>query len=335
MSSIGWDIGGVNVKVARVTDDGAVHALTEPFSIEHDADRRASTLARLGRNIGTAGSAHVVTMTAELSQRFRSKAEGVTFVLDALEQAFPDAVFHVLDTSGHFQSPASARARPIEAAASNWVATALIVAAEHPDVILLDMGSTTTDIIPITAGQVQPVGRTDPDRLASGELVYSGALRTPVEALVQRVPWRDGSAPVSAEGFAHTADVHLWLGTLSDEVFPHAPNGDPVTRDRAGERLARVVCADLSMVSETEVTAIAMHVAEAQVGAIAAAVAQVRKRHPHLDRAAVLGVGAPIATLAAREAGLQPVPMDPSWSAAASRAAPAVAVARLLQGRHA
>ena len=114
MSSIGWDIGGVNVKVARVADDGAVQAMTVPFSIEHDADRLHGVLERLGRDIGADGRRHAVTMTAELSQRFRSKAEGVTFVLDALERAFPGATFHVLDTAGHFRSPAEARSSPIE-----------------------------------------------------------------------------------------------------------------------------------------------------------------------------------------------------------------------------
>jgi hypothetical protein len=332
MSSIGWDIGGVNVKVARIADDGAVRAMTVPFSIEHDADQLQGVLERIGRDIG-AGGGHAVTMTAELSQRFQSKAEGVTFVLEALERAFPGAPFHVLDTAGHFRSPDEARSRPIEVAASNWMATAMVVAIEHRDVILLDMGTTTTDIIPIADGRVQALGRTDPDRLASGELVYSGALRTPVEALVRRVPWRGGTALVSADDFAHTADVHCWLGTLPPEAFSDGASGHPLDRDRAGVRLARVVCADRSMVDDAGITDIARHVSAAQVSGIAGAIRQVRSRHPHLDGAAVLGLGAPIAATAAREAGLALVAMDDAWNAVTSRAAPAVAVARLLEAK--
>lgn len=333
MSSIGWDIGGVNVKVARIDADGAVQAMTVPFSIEHDADLLQGVLERIGRDIGAEGGRHAVTMTAELSQRFRSKAEGVSFVLDTLERAFPAASFHVLDTAGHFQSPAEARSRPIEVAASNWMATAMVVAAEHRDVILLDMGTTTTDIIPISAGQVQALGRTDPNRLASGELVYSGALRTPVESLVRRVPWRGETARVSADNFAHTADVHCWLGTLPPDAFSDGASGHPSERDRAAERLARVVCADRSMVDDAGITDIASHVSAAQVSGIAAAIRQVRSRHPHLDGAAVLGLGAPIAATAAREAGLSLVAMDNAWNAVTSRAAPAVAVARLLEAQ--
>ena len=307
--------------------------MTVPFSIEHDAELLQGVLERIGRDIGAGAGRHAVTMTAELSQRFRSKAQGVTYVLDALERAFPGATFMVLDTAGRFQTPAEARSRPIEVAASNWMATAMVVATEHPEVILLDMGTTTTDIIPISAGQVQALGRTDPDRLASGELVYSGALRTPVEALVRRVPWGDATAVVSADNFVHTADVHCWLGTLPAGVFSDGTSGRALNRDLAGERLARVVCADRSMVDDAGITAIARHVAEEQVSGIAAAIRHVRSRHPRLDGAAVLGLGAPIAAAAAHQAGLKLVAMDSAWNAATSRAAPAVAVARLLENR--
>ncbi len=334
MSSIGWDIGGVNVKVARIAAGGAVQAMTVPFSIEHDADQLHSVLERIGRDIGAGAGNHAVTMTAELSQRFRSKAEGVTFVLDALERAFPGARLHVLDTEGHFRSPAEARSTPIEVAASNWMATAMVVATEHRDVILLDMGTTTTDIIPISAGRVLALGRTDPDRLASGELVYSGALRTPVEALVRRVPWRGDTALVSADNFAHTADVHCWLGTLPQEASSDGASGHPANRDRAGERLARVVCADRSMMDDAGITALASHVASGTGE-------RHRRRHPAgpfaspsgSTGAAVLGLGAPIAAAAAREAGLTLVAMDGAWNAVTSRAAPAVAVARLLEAQ--
>jgi len=332
MSSIGWDIGGVNVKVARVAGHEVVRALTEPLSIEHDADRLADVLRRLGHDIGARGHAHGVTMTAELSQRFRTKAEGVGFVLDALECAFPGTSIQVLDTSGTFRSPAEARRSPIEVSASNWMATAMVVAAEHADVILLDMGSTTTDIIPIEAGQVRALGRTDPDRLASGELVYSGAWRTPVEALVRQVPWHGHMALVSADDFAHSADVHLWLGTLPAQGVA---TGERTLRERAGERLARVVCADRTMIDDDGITAIATHIAEAQIAAIASALTKVQSRHPQLNRAAVLGLGAPIAERAARAAGLTTIPMDRRWSNESSRAAPAVAVAQLIESLHA
>ena len=64
------------------------------------------------------------------------------------------------------------------------------------DALFVDIGTTTTDIIPIVGGVVVACGRTDPERLASGELLYTGAVRTPVEAIAQHV--RVGGAAVRA-----------------------------------------------------------------------------------------------------------------------------------------
>ena len=122
-------------------------------------------------------------------------------------------------------------------AASNWAATAALVARTTPDAILIDIGSTSTDIIPLVAGRVAARGRTDPARLATGELVYTGAVRTPVEALVRDVPLGDGRAAVSAEWFATVGDAHVWLGQLDPADYtaptPDAAPGDPRIRRRA------------------------------------------------------------------------------------------------------
>lgn len=328
---IGWDIGGVNTKVARVAGGRLLGVRSRPFEIQRAPDALAPLLRDLAREVGAASDdRHAVTMTAELSQFFRTKADGVRFVLDAAGAAFPDAVLRVLDTAGRFVTPEAAGAAPLTVAASNWMATAAAVARRHPDAILLDTGSTTTDIIPIVGGQVAAAGRTDPDRLASGELVYTGAVRTPVEAIVRAVPWRGASARVSAEGFALAGDAHLWLGTLDPaayEVTP--PDGRPATRACAGERLCRVVCADASMTDAAGITAIAEAVARGQVAQIRDGLAAVRARHPTLRAAVVAGLGAWLAAEAARAEGLEVHALADQWGEG-SVTAPAAAVALLL-----
>jgi probable H4MPT-linked C1 transfer pathway protein len=205
------------------------------------------------------------------------------------------------------------------------------VAAEVPDGILVDIGSTTTDVIPIVGGAVCAVGRTDPERLSSGELVYTGALRTPVEALVSRVPLGRGSARVAAEGFALVGDVHLWLGRLdpADYTAP-TPDGRPATREFARERLARVVCADREMLDDDAIGAIARAVADAQIRAVADGIAEVRARHPAIELAVTTGLGDYIAVEAAERAGLRVLRLADRLGAEAARTAPAAAVALLL-----
>ena len=125
------------------------------------------------------------------------------------------------------------------------------------------------------------LGRTDPERLLAGELVYTGALRTNVAAIVRRVPLRGGECPVASELFAVSGDVHVLLGTLApDDYTCPTPDGRPPTPEFAGERLARVVCADGEMLGAGEIRAIAAAVAEAQVEEIAAALDRVSRGSP-------------------------------------------------------
>jgi hypothetical protein len=95
----------------------------------------------------------------------------------------------------------------------------MVVSRICPDAIVIDTGSTTTDLIPIVSGHVAALGKTDPERLASGELVYTGVVRTPAEAIASTLPWRGGTVGVSAEGFALSGDVYLWLGQIATEDY--------------------------------------------------------------------------------------------------------------------
>jgi probable H4MPT-linked C1 transfer pathway protein len=332
---LGWDIGGVNTKAVRAEPRaGAAPALSVasvPFEIQRDPGALGHTLAALAQALGrTDGCAHAVTMTAELSQAFRTKREGVAFVLDAVAAAFPSDAVRVFTTGGRFVAPAVARGRPWEAGASNWAATATLVTRFVRDAILVDIGTTSTDIVPIASGRVAARGRTDPARLLTGELVYTGAVRTPVEALVREVPLWDGCAQVSAEGFATAGDAHVWLGALTPAQYTApAADGRPVTRELAGERLARVVCGDREMLDAAAIDRIARAIAEAQLEAVAAGIRRVRATCARATSAVVTGLGAFIAAEAARRAGLEVVALADRLGAAAE-VAPAAAVAWLL-----
>lgn len=317
----------MNIKAVLVP---SLESRSLPLEIQHDPGALGSALRTLADALGADGRPHAITMTAELSQAFRTKREGVGVILDAVEAAFPGGDLHVYTVDGRFLGAAEARKHPLDVAASNWAATARLVGRFVPDCILLDIGTTSTDIIPIVKGEVAASGRTDPGRLASGELVYTGALRTPCEAVAAEVMLGGMPCGVSADGFALTGDVHLWSGRLATEDYTvKTPDGRPATREFAGERLARMVCADREMLADSEITEIASSFAEAQCRRVAAAIGRVRSRHPRLELAVVTGLGDFIAADAARQAGLEVVHLADRLGSAA-RTAPAAAVAWLL-----
>src|ERR687897_148793 len=186
------DIGGANTKAAWF-DGESLRTVSRPFEVWRDRAALAAVLRDVATEVA-GGPAHsvAVTMTAELSDAFRTKREGVSFVLDAAQDALGDRELSVLTTAGELVSVAAARGRPGDVAAANWVATALAVADAHPDALLIDIGSTTADIIPIAGGRVAANGRNDLERLLAGELVYTGVLRTNLAAIAPRVPVHGG-----------------------------------------------------------------------------------------------------------------------------------------------
>ena len=251
---LGWDVGGAYVKAAIVevaAGGRAVRTASRPFEIWRDKLALPDVLRALAAELPSPESV-AVTMTAELSDVFRTKREGVGFVLDAVETV-SRAPVRVFTTAGEFVDPATARARPLDAAASNWVATAMLVGRFVPDALLVDIGSTTTDVIPVTGGRVAALGRTDPERLLAGELVYTGVLRTNVAAIVRRVPLRGGECPVASELFAVSGDAHVLLGSLApdDYSLPDArrPAADPGIRRASGSRAS---CAPTARCSAPE-----------------------------------------------------------------------------------
>ena len=331
---LGWDIGGVNTKVVRLvtgSEGPAIRSASVPLEIKREPTALVRTLVEAARSVGgSASDLHAITMTAELSQAFRTKREGVGFVLDALEAAFPGGRLHVYSVDGCFLAPAKARELTLAISAANWAATAALVARSIPTCILLDIGTTSADLTPIVDGRVAAQGRTDPERLLSGELVYTGALRTPVEAIAQQVPLWGGVAGVAADGFALIGDVHLWLGRLALEDYTcPTPDGRLPTRGSAGERLARVVCGDRDMLDEAAIDGIAIALARAQIQTVSRALQRILKRSPEIGTAVVAGLGDFIASEAAASLGLQIVPLADELGAAA-RTAPATAVAWLL-----
>jgi (4-(4-[2-(gamma-L-glutamylamino)ethyl]phenoxymethyl)furan-2-yl)methanamine synthase len=329
---LGWDIGGANIKAAHVDSGGDrpwVRIASRAFEIWKETDSLPEVLRSVAAELPRA-DAVAITMTAELSDVFRTKRDGVTFVLDAVT-AVSTAVPSVFTTAGTFMDIARARTHPLEVAASNWMATALLVARRTADAILVDVGSTTTDLIPIRAGQVAAQGRTDPERLLAGELLYTGATRTNVAAIVPRVPLWGGSCPVSSELFAISGDVHVVLGSLSPSEYTCAtPDARPPTPDFAAERLARVVCADSEMLEPGDIERIAVAVAEAQVGQIATALSRVAGGFSSPPEVLATGLGSFLAHRAASLGGFRSRDLGAVLGVDVGTAAPAVAVACLL-----
>jgi probable H4MPT-linked C1 transfer pathway protein len=232
---LGLDIGGANLKAAHST--GAVRS--RPFALWKSPAALPGALRELLRD-WPPYELLAVTMTGELCDCFASKREGVRAILDAVSAVAGVTPVRVWRTDGRLVDLETARGDPLPAAAANWLALATFAGRFAPrgPALLIDVGSTTTDVVPLLDGRPVPRGRTDTERLSCGELLYTGVIRTPLCAILG-----DYGA---AEFFATTRDVYLMLGHLpEDRSDCDTADGRPLTRACAEARVARMICADL------------------------------------------------------------------------------------------
>ena len=250
MTTLGLDIGGANLKAA----DGFDAAVSVPFPLWKNPAGLTKALRSLAGGFAPFDRL-AVTMTGELCDCFETKAAGVAHILDACDALAAGRPVHVWQTAGEFVDPAAAREFWCLTAAANWHASATFAGRCVPEgnALFVDMGSTTTDLIPLSVGVPMPFGRTDYERLRSGELLYRGARRTPlcVDDCYLGDEGDGGWAVPAAETFATAADAYVVLGLLPEDSDDRdTADGRPLTRDQSLRRIARMLCADRGEVAE-------------------------------------------------------------------------------------
>ena len=337
---VGWDIGGANTKAAfiRTAEDEVkelkVAMVYFPFW-KRDTQQFCNMLSTLKAEV--AGAAKIdciaVTMTAELSDVYSTKQQGINHILDSVSLVFRGTPIFVVNVDATLESIEAAMLKPLNVAAANWAATGWMLSRIIKDCVIVDVGSTTTSIIPIAEGKVAAKGKTDLEKLMNGELVYTGSLRTNVAATASSIPLRGGCSRVSSELFAQSADIHQILGNIDIEDYTvETPDGKGKNLADAMARLARVVCADTEMLTRQEIVQIANHVYNVQLKQIAEALSQVylqlKPKAKQTVPAVVTGLGRYfLARKAAERAGVKIIidihELVPDCAALAS---PAVAV---------
>jgi probable H4MPT-linked C1 transfer pathway protein len=255
---VGIDVGGANVKVVA-GDEVFVHYCP----LWSKAPLKDLLLAHRSGNDRAA-----VVMSGELADCFVNKMDGIRWICSQVSDAFPGAVFYGTDATFH---PGPVR----ELAAANWLVSADYLRDRYPGSVLVDIGSTTTDVIPLSRFESLK-GLGDLERLQKGYLLYTGMLRTTIPALIRSVAIDGRDTPVSAEYFACSGDAHLLLGHIGPDNYTTAtPDGKGTDVDAARRRLARVVCADLEEIGTDGTGQVARAFCRAQEDLIGAGIRRV------------------------------------------------------------
>ena len=336
-ASFGWDLGGANIKLAQVVD-GRVTAVTQiPCPVIADPDKFNQAVGTAIETCQAQGR-HAVTMTGELSDVFPSRAAGVAYLTglmrkttgeDTLFYSLRDGLIGADGVRAHWQDIASA----------NWHASATLAAKLCGDGLLVDVGTTTTDLIPLKDGKAAAIGLNDGERMTEGELIYSGVVRTPVMAIAQTAPFKGRMQGIAAERFATMADVYRITGELPDNADPYPAadqRGKTVTESAA--RLARMLGRDAEDAEFIAWKALAHYLARRQLDRIEADARVLVEREALAADAPVIsaGCGRFLARTLAAKLGhpyrdfVDLIDCAPEMADMAAACAPAVAVALLV-----
>ncbi len=287
---MGWDVGGAHVKAARLDGAGRVAAVwQEACPLWRGLEHLDGALDRILAEAPAAPGRHGVTMTGEMADLFADRGQGVHVLVDSLCRRLggPERVRFYAGADGWLNA-GSARLRPMRVASANWHASAALVAARLGEALLVDIGSTTCDIVPVRGREVATSSLGDAERLAAGELVYTGAVRTPLMAVAEAAPLQGRWIPLMAEHFATTADVYRILGWLPEGADLHpSADGGPKTAAGSRTRLARMLGRDAGDLPDSAWRELAAWFADAQLSRVARAIRQVLSRD-------LLAAGAPL-----------------------------------------
>ncbi len=331
---VGIDVGGANTKIA--TSDGFVDSIYAPLwknkTILYDV------LSEVKQKFEAGIEAVGVVMTGELCDCFETKREGVLHIKKALSTAFETLKF--FDSNCGFKDGSEVDKDPLSFASTNWLASSKLISEQYEDAIFVDIGSTTTDVIPIVSGEIK-AKRTDLERLKSGELIYSGVLRTNVATVLKEVEIGDKGEEcgISSELFAITADAYLVLGYITaDDYSCESPDSyafggrenEEKSRVSAMRRLSRVVCSDLEEIGEDSAVGIAEQVKKAQVEGLAASMVRLKEKYG-LKMVVSAGIGDFIAKEAADSLNIQFLSLYSIYGTKISATFPAYSVSKLLE----
>ena len=242
MQTIGWDIGGAHLKAVLLGANGEVqHALQLPCKLWLGLDQLEMAILKVLSTFNAPHATHAVTMTGELVDGFANRLQGVQQIADcAVKLLGHQTQFYAGQAS--FVAHAQVAKHAHNIASANWHASASLVAQHVPNALFVDIGSTTTDLIGIVNSQLQIAGYTDAQRLQTGELLYTGVVRTPLMALAKKINFNQQNQSVAAEHFATTGDVYRLTNDLSEADFSgNTADGGAKTPAACAVRLARMV----------------------------------------------------------------------------------------------
>lgn len=241
---IGWDIGGAHTKYTINSK-----ALVKPDSIIIPLQlwKSLEPLKKLINDIYDKYSHRYtiingLTMSGEMCDSFNNREEGVKKILSLFNRGSSKNYIY---TSKHGIVPMNKYKNCKYIASMNWHIIASYVKNIYKNVIAIDLGSTTTDIILIKNYKCINQRIDDHTGLKSSELIYTGVLRTPIFSVVKSISYNRQIYNLIPENYATMADIYRVLGVIgSQEDYSTTADGRSKSQLNSFMRVSRLLGLD-------------------------------------------------------------------------------------------
>ncbi|MGB5909928.1 MAG: hydantoinase/oxoprolinase family protein [Promethearchaeia archaeon] len=287
LNILGLDIGGANTKAALIQCSKLkiqkYFSYIEYFPFwEQNLNEIPNMFKRIIKKLITKNKINLkdidyisITITAELSDAFQTKKEGIELIVNSLSKVFNKNKMYFINSNCEFIEFKNVIKDYLSVSAANWVSTSLFLGKFIPKCILIDAGSTTIDIIPILDSKPIAIGKTDIERLINHELIYTGGLRATIPSITHFILYKGEKVRISFEKFALISDVHRILNNISEkEYFNDTADNRGKSIDHCYARLARIICMDIETIAKDDLYKIANYIYKKQLAIIQSEISQ-------------------------------------------------------------
>jgi uncharacterized hydantoinase/oxoprolinase family protein len=279
-SIIGFDIGGSNIKFAVITPcgekyvarGGIVNAPFMSMELEHIVNQFLSGVQDDISHIGVITSYPVSC---------GDQREGMEKIVNLFQKVMPEKpVFFIDFESRMWPLQEVISADPARFAMSNFFGSAYLGSKIRSNTVVMDTGSTSTDILlirdncPVAIGQdTNSIGRQ-----LTGEMTWTGVLFTPVSSLTEYVPLRGRLVKGNPRG-GTANDVYniIYYEKMRDLLGTYEIKQKE--KDRYALNLASLFLCDLKNIGPDEIENAARYVSVKHVEVVAGFLLQVLSYH--------------------------------------------------------
>jgi probable H4MPT-linked C1 transfer pathway protein len=289
----GWDIGGAHLKLAELNQNGQWVKIEQwSCPLWQGIEALDSLFNDIAQHKPVATSKHAITMTGELVDAFPHRQAGVEAILQSVEKHLPPAQSFIFASGGRWLNTETAKDAWQSVASMNWQATALLAAQQISEGVIIDVGSTTTDIIPFQDEKILDSGETDQQRQLTGSLVYTGAIRTPLMAISHHAPVQGQMMRLANEWFATSGDIWRLKNELSSRAIQDpSADGQSWQEKDCQQRIARMLACDRNDIHENAWPEIVDWFANQQQQQIREALLGIIRRYHFRERPPIIGLG--------------------------------------------